>query len=77
MKPLNKYEFAKRSTLVSKLDILIALKKDERVAKILCDLVSHWNRIDGGKNPYFMEDNEFLGHVEKELKKIEDGYDEE
>lgn len=70
MKQLSKHEFQRRSTLVTKLVQLIELNQSETVSQILCYLVSRHGK---DKNPYHMSENEFLGVVEKELRRVENG----
>lgn len=74
MKQLTKHEFHRRSTLVTRLVSLIELNQEESVAQILCYLTSRHGKE---KNPYYMSDNEFLGVVELELKRLENGDDTE
>lgn len=74
MKQLSKQEYQKRALLVNKLGFLLELNQNESVSKILSHLVSPLGET---KHPYRMDDNEFMGHVEKEIKRIENGEDEE
>lgn len=71
---LNKQEYQKRAILIQKLAFLLELNEKESVAKILSYLVSP---IGESKHPFKMSDNEFLGQVEKEIKRIENGDSEE
>lgn len=68
MKQLSKYDYQRRSTLVTQLVELIQLNQNERVGQILCYLSSRHGK---DKNPYYMTDNELLGVVEKELNRLE------
>ena len=61
----------KRSILVSKLSMLIELDYHTPVAQILKLLTSSIG--EEKKNIFKMSDSEFLGLVEKAIKKVEDG----
>jgi len=74
MKQLTKQEYQKRSLLIQKLTFLLELNQKESVAAILSYLVSP---IGEAKHPYRMTENEFMGIIEREIKKIENGEDEE
>lgn len=76
MKKLTIAEFQMRSTLISKLVELVELQQDQRVAAILSVIFSPHVK-EGEKKPYLWTDNETLGVIEKELKKIDDGEDED
>lgn len=71
---LTKQEYQKRALLVQKLAFLLELNQKESVAAILTYLVSP---IGQEKHPFRMNDNEFMGAIEKEIKIIENGEDEE
>jgi len=71
---LNKQEYQKRAIAIQKLAFLLELNQGESISKILSYLVSP---IGESKHPYRMTDNEFIGHIEKEIKRIENGEDEE
>lgn len=71
---LTKQEHQKRALATAKLFEYIELNNGEYLGKILSYLVSP---IGLSKHPFRMDDNEFLGYIEREIKKIEDGTDEE
>jgi len=66
-------EYQKRALTVQKLAMYLELHKG-RLGQALSELVSP-HGIE--KHPYKMSDNEFLGHIEKHIKDIENGDDEE
>lgn len=70
----SKQEYQKRAILVQKLAFFIELSRGERVAEILSYLISP---IGHDKHPYKWTDNELLGHIEKEIYKLENGLDDE
>lgn len=69
-----KKEYYKRSLCISKLAQYLELNKDESISKCLSYLVSPHGEH---KHPFRMNDDEFHGHIEKEILKIENGLDDE
>ena len=74
MKQLSKQEYQKRAILIQKLAFLLELNNKETTAFILSCILSP---IGQTKHPSKWSDNEFLGVIEKEIFKIENGIDEE
>jgi len=74
MKQLSKQEYQKRALLVQKLAFLLELNQKESVPAILTYLVSP---IGEERHPFRMTDNDFIGVIEKEIKSIEIGENEE
>jgi len=71
---LTKQEYQKRGILIQKLAFLLELNQSEGVAAILSYILSP---IGEAKHPMKWTDNEFLGVIEKEIRKTENGEDEE
>lgn len=74
MKQLTKQEYQKRGILIQKLAFLLELNNREPAARILSCILSP---IGQEKHPYKWSDNEFLGVIEKEIFKLENGIDDE
>lgn len=71
---MTKQEYQKRGILIQKLAFLLELNQKENVAFILSYILSP---IGSEKHPARYSDNELLGAIEKEIRKIENGEDEE
>lgn len=69
---LTKQEYQKRSLAITKLVTYLELSQ-ERLAVLLSELVSP---IGEPKHPYRMTENEFMGHIEKFILKLEEETDE-
>lgn len=67
---MKKEDWQKRSILIQKLNYLLELDQNYSVAHILYALLYP---VEGKTHPGKLSDNSFLGLVETEINKIEDG----
>lgn len=74
MKQLTKQEYQKRSLTITKLVQYLELNQGEDLAFTLTCLLHPFGET---KHPSKWTDNEFLGALEKAIKKVEDGDTEE
>lgn len=71
---MTKQEYQKRGILIQKLAFLLELNQKENIAFILSYVLSP---IGNEKHPARWTDNEFLGAIEKEISKLENGTNED